>query len=495
MKKLCICDLFKGYRDVCIPPSLDVHTATRVSVFENDIKEDSLLFITERVDGDNKPFDPRSLSALPLGIVVSHSQEVLFDDIPVIRVGNVRAALAFALSNLYEIDYGKIKFIGVTGTNGKTTTATMIHRILSDAGYKAGFIGTGKIISVATSLSEATYSMTTPDPTTMYPAIARMQKDGCTHIVMEVSSHSIALGKIAPIKFEYAIFTNLDNDHLDFHKTKEAYFNTKLKLFKSAKRGLFNLDDEYSRRAYALATCEKSSFGVVRQGDSYATDIEVGISGSLFYYRENGLIAKVKTNLPGAFNVYNSIAALRCAIDLGIKPCIAKRSLEGIEYIEGRMEMIKGDVSVIIDYAHTPVAFYNCLKTVKQSINTKQNITVVFGCGGNRDTLKRPMFGKYAEMLADRIIVTEDNSRGESTDKIISDITAGMQKDTHKIIKDRAMAIEYAIKTASYGDVVLIVGKGHEKYKITDKGYVPFDEKKIVLDALKKLRKSYESQA
>ena len=495
MKKLCICDLFKGYRDIYIPTSLDAHTAVSVSVSKEDIKEDELLFITERVNGDNKPFDPRTLPIMPLGIVVSRSQEVLAEDIPIIRVENVRAALAFALSNTYEIDYSRIKFIGVTGTNGKTTTATMIHRILSDAGYKTGFIGTGKICSGETLLSDPTYSMTTPDPTTLYPAIARMQKDGCTHIVMEVSSHSIALGKIAPIKFEYAIFTNLDDDHLDFHKTKEAYFNTKLDLFKSVKRGLFNLDDEYSRLAYTLSNCEKSSFGIVHQGDSYATDIDIEISDSLFYYREKDLIAKMVIKLPGAFNVYNSIAALRCAIDLGIKPCIAKRSIESIEYIEGRMEVIKGDVNVIIDYAHTPSAFYNCLKTVKRSINAWQNITVVFGCGGNRDALKRPVFGKYAEMLADKIVITEDNSRNESTDKIISDIISGMQKDTHKIIKDRASAIEYAIKNAAYGDVVIIVGKGHEKYKITSEGYVPFDEKKIVLDVLESLRRSHENQA
>lgn len=495
MKKLNIYDLLKGYRDVCIPPSLSTNTDVSVSLPGKDIKEDSILFITERVDGTTDPFDPLSLTTLPFAIVTSYSQEVLSNNVPIIRVKNVRSALAYALSNSYEIDYEKIKFIGVTGTNGKTTTATIIHKILSDAGHKVGFIGTGKIISNVDIISESTYSMTTPDPTTLYPAIARMQKDGCTHVVMEVSSHSIALGKIAPIKFEYAIFTNLDDDHLDFHKTKEAYFNTKLELFKSAKRGLFNLDDQYSRMAYNLAPCEKSSLGIIRQGEAYATDINTKLSGSLFYYREKDLIAKVKTRLPGAFNVYNSVAALRCAIDLGIKPCIAKRSLESIQKIDGRMELIEGVVNVIIDYAHTPNAFYNCLKTAKQSINMRQNMTVVFGCGGERDKLKRPVFGKYAEMFADRIVVTEDNSRGESVDKIIADITAGMHKENHKIIKDRALAIEYAIHTSSPGDVVLIVGKGHEKYKITENGYVPFDERKIVRSALDSLRKSHENQA
>ena len=159
------------------------------------------------------------------------------------------------------------------------------------------------------------------------------------------------------------------------------------------------------------------------------------------------------------------------------------------------MEIIKADITVIIDYAHTPSAFYNCLKTVKQSVNAQQNLILVFGCGGNRDAFKRPIFGKYAEMLADTVVITEDNSREEELDKIISDITSGMSKRTHKIIKDRASAIEYAVSTASPGDVVLIVGKGHEKYKITKDGYLPFDERKIVLSALERMGRHCESQA
>ena len=495
MKRLKIHELFKGYDDVYIPDTVSTDTPLSIALSDKEIKEPSLLFITEKVGNEDAVFDAGELTARPVAVVVSKAQRVIDGGIPIIRVGRVRAALSFALSNSYDIEYGRLKFIGVTGTNGKTTTATLIHHILRDAGYKAGFIGTGKIVSGTQTLCDSTYSMTTPDPTVLYPAIAKMQEDGCTYIVMEVSSHSIALGKIAPIKFEYSIFTNLDDDHLDFHKTKEDYFNTKMQLFKSSRAGLFNFDDEYSRRGYSLAECEKSSFGIIRQGDAYATEIEVGISDSSFFYREKDLIARVKTNLPGAFNVYNSIAALRCTIDLGIKPCIAKRSLEGIRGIEGRMEIIKGDITVIIDYAHTPSAFYNCLKTVKQSVNAQQNAILVFGCGGNRDAFKRPIFGKYDEMLADTVVITEDNSREEELDKIISDITSGMSKRTHKIIKDRASAIEYAVSTASPGDVVLIVGKGHEKYKITKDGYLPFDERKIVLSALERMGRHCESQA
>jgi UDP-N-acetylmuramoyl-L-alanyl-D-glutamate--2,6-diaminopimelate ligase len=494
MKNLNVYELFKGYNDVIIPDEIDKNTITLVTTSISEIKENSVLFVTEKAFRDTKFFDVEPLKIKPLAVVLSRSYTASSCAVPIIRVGNVREALAYALSNSYGIDYRRMKFIGITGTNGKTTTATIISEILKDCGYKVGFIGTGKIVSDKRALTDTTYSMTTPDPTTLYKAISEMSNDGCQYVVMEVSSHSIALKKIAPIFFDYAIFTNLDNDHLDFHKTKEEYFRTKLKLFKSTKKGLFNIDDRYSRLAYKTVRCEKSSFGIIHQADAYATDIELSRDGVTFYYRENGLICKVTSSLIGAFNVYNILAALKCVIDLGIPPCLAKRSLQKIQQIEGRMELINGDVTVIIDYAHTPFAFYNSLKSVKQCINNGQNITVVFGCGGDRDPSKRPTFGKYAEELADKIIITEDNSRNEDLDKIISDITSEMRKNTHTVIKDRESAIRYAISSATPGDTIVILGKGHEKYKITKSGYIPFDEKEIATSELERLRKSYEDK-
>ena len=493
MKKLPIYKLFSGYGEISIPDEIREITPEGIALSISEITEASILFITEKVDGSNTYCELDTLSVKPLAVVVSSYYSVSSQDIPLIRAENVRAALAYALSNSYGIDYQRMKLIGVTGTNGKTTTATIISSILKASGYKVGFIGTGKIISDNTTLTDLTYSMTTPDPTVLYPALAKMSADGCEYVVMEVSSHSIALGKIAPIRFEYSIFTNLDNDHLDFHKSKDEYFKTKLKLFDSSKRGLFNLDDEYSRRAYELARCEKSSFGILRQGDAYATEITLGVACSTFFFREKNLICKVSSRLIGAFNVNNSIAALKCAIDMGIAPCIAKRALEGLEKIDGRMDFIYDDITVIIDYAHTPSAFYNALKTIKQGITFGQNITAVFGCGGNRDAAKRPIFGKYAELLADKIIITEDNSRNESLDKIISDITAEISIDSCKIIKDREEAIRYAIRSSAPGDVVVILGKGHEKYKITPSGYLPFDEKAIVQSELEGLHKRHEN--
>ena len=484
MKKLSLKELFIGYENVSFPYGVDINIVTEAMPYRTDAPGGALLFFTEKVGKVADGVAVLEPQSAPIAIVVSETQAVE-SAYPIIRVKSVRIALAYALANQNGLDSGKIKFIGVTGTNGKTTTATLIYEILLRCGYKVGFIGTGKIISNGYALNDDYYSMTTPDPTLLYPSIARMSENGCEYIVMEVSSHSIALGKIAPIKFEYSIFTNLDNDHLDFHATKEEYYKTKLRLFSDSRIGLFNLDDEYSKRAYEESKCEKRSFGIIEGGDTFATEIRLSsLKKTSFFYRSKDLIFKAETRLCGAFNVYNVLAALRCVIDLGIKPCIAKRALSEIDGIGGRMEMIDGAVSAVIDYAHTPAAFLNCLKTIKSAINNEQNIIVVFGCGGDRDKSKRSFFGKYAELYADKIVITEDNSRTEDFDEIVKDIALGIENKEYSVINDRADAIRYAFKIAQNGDVVAVIGKGHERYKIVGKEYLPFDEKGIIRDAM-----------
>ena len=487
MKKQAIKDLFRRYSDVIFPS--DELGATRImpKITVNEVKSDSLLFITDRVSDRDTAFDFSECCEIPIAAVASHTKNIIKAKCPIIRVKNPRAALAFAVSNSCMIDYEKIKIIGVTGTNGKTTTATLIYEMLRRCGYKAGFIGTGKIFSDGVLLSEETYSMTTPDPTLLYPSIAKMQNDGCEYIVMEISSHSISLGKIAPIRFEYAIFTNLDDDHLDFHGSKEEYFKAKLSLFSLAKRGLFNLDDEYSKRASQLVGCKVSTFGILNEGDAYATEIsENDLSPVSFFYRAENLIFKAETRLIGQFNAYNALAALKCLIDLGIKPCIAKRALAQIKNVEGRMQSFDGEIRALIDYAHTPSAFINCLKSAKQSINSKQKLIVVFGCGGDRDKSKRSIFGMQAEKYADIIIITEDNSRCEKLESIVDDITSGIKQKKYEVIPDRETAIRRAFDLATCGDIVAVIGKGHERYKIVENEYIPFDERKIIIDAMKR---------
>ena len=492
MKKISLEYLFCGYNDVQFQENLDRSVKLEPTLSISDHNEDKILFLTDKVNVQQAPFDPSELKSLPGAIVASYKRVILNDACPVIRVKDVRAALSYALSNLYSIRYDKLKFIAVTGTNGKTTTATLIYEILKRCGYKCGFIGTGKILSTDRTLSVEHYSMTTPDPTLLYPSIAKMQDDGCEYIVMEASSHSIALGKIAPITFEYAIFTNLDNDHLDFHKSIDNYYSTKVSLFERSKRGLFNADDKYAREAMKAVMCKTASFGVLYQGDAFATDIiSDDLLGTSFIYHEKDIIIKIKTKLIGSFNVYNALAALKCVIDLGIKPCIAKEALENIQGVDGRMQIIDSDVKVVIDYAHTPMAFASCLKALKKGLCSDARLITVFGCGGDRDRSKRPIMGKTAAEISDVVIITEDNNRSENFSDIAKDIASGIKDSAFEIIPDRESAIRYALDIAEENDIVAVIGKGHERYKIENGKIIPFDEKELITDALmkRKMRK------
>ncbi len=453
----------------------------------DNIEANSLLFLTERIDGEDVLFDQSSVDKKPYAIVADMAAKIVNESSPVIRVKNARKAYAYAISLSCDIDYSKFKVIGVTGTNGKTTTATLIYRILRYAGYNVGFIGTGKILINDTELNHADYSMTTPDPTLLYPTLKKMQ-DECNYIVMEISSHSIALGKIEAIPFEYCIFTNLSEEHLDFHNNMDTYFKCKLSLFEKCKKGLFNMDDPYSRKAYHIANCHKSSIGVIQEADAYATDIKEDLKdGISFYYRTSGLISPVCLYMVGSFNVYNAMLALKCTIDLGIKPCIAKNAISLSGTVEGRMEKYEQceDINIFIDYAHTAGAFENCLKCLFLSNKTKQKLIVVFGCGGNRDRSKRGEMGRLASKYADEIIITEDNNRDEVFEDIVSDIIKGVYAPSYTVIKDRSSAITKAISMANNGDTVAIIGKGHEKYMISNGKYEYFDEREIVKNALK----------
>ena len=291
---------------------------------------------------------------------------------------------------------------------------------------------------------------------------------------------------MAPIPFEIGIFTNLAHEHLDFHNTEESYFNSKLKLFAQCKIGIFNCDDKYSRKASNEVECESISTGILWPADAMAREIvQKGISGSEYIYKEKSLIFKAKILLPGAYNIYNSLLAIKTAIRLGIKPCCVKEALLSLTAIDGRFEATVDKIIVIRDYAHTPEALENLLKTVKSLKKSKQNVITVFGCGGERDKTKRPVMAEIAEKNSDFVIVTNDNPRGENENEIISDILKGF-KDTAKrtVISDRKRAIEYAIMNTVQNDIVVIAGKGGESYIIDKAGYHHFSEKEIIEKAL-----------
>jgi len=420
---------------------------------------------------------------LPLAIVTD-DLSIISDKIPYVLTENARKASATIHSNFWEINYSSLKMIGVTGTNGKTSTSYMIYRIILESLGNCGFIGSGLIEINGKKISDSTYSMTTPDTSKLYKTIRKMQDEGCAYIVMEVSSHALTLNKVSKIPFEYGIFTNLSHEHTDFHNSIEEYFNAKMTLLKSAKKVIINIDDFYARQALSKLKSNVITIGVLWQGDYYATHIESrGFEGTTYFMHTDKICYKATLRFPGIYNVYNSMLAQAVCIDLKIPPCTVKRALSNIQKIKGRFDVITDSVKVIIDYAHTPKAYETFLQSL-YSIKGLSKLTVVFGCGGDRDKSKRPLIASIVEKYADRIILTEDNSRKEALDSILNDIKNGFKNKKYEIIPDRSKAIRKAVLSSQKNDIVAIIGKGCEEYNIKGDTYSPYNDKIEAANAL-----------
>ena len=411
-------------------------------------------------------------------------------------VKSPRRAWALAESRIRQIDYTNMRFIAVTGTNGKTTTATIIKHILESNGSSVGFIGTGVISIGKEVISGEYYSMTTPDPPQLYDAIKQMSERRIKYVVMEVSSHSIHYEKVSAIKFELSVFTNLSSEHLDFHHTVDEYAKTKLKLINQSERVILNIDDPVFRKAYHSTNKDKRSSGILWDADFRATDLrDLEFDGVEFIFRGQNFSFAAKSHLIGKFNTYNALSALSATISLGVAPCVAKRALASFRGASGRTETVYNkDFRVIIDYAHTDTAFDALLSSVKAYSNGR--LSVLFGCGGDRYTQKRAKMAAIAEKYASCIYVTSDNQRSEPLDKIFSDIIEGFSnKCNYFVIENRSEAIRRAIFEAKKGDTLLLVGKGSERYNITSDGYHHFDERDAVKSAIEERGSRYESES
>ena len=490
-----ITDLIPKEEIIYAPPLEDTDIIYPTNNFA-DVTEKHALFLYCGVGKEKKQRIVLKDNINPYCIVTDGDVEIS-SDIPTVKVKNARRALSFAHMNINEIDTQRIKIIGVTGTNGKTTTANMIYCILKYAGYKCGFIGTGKIEIDGRALEDKFYSMTTPDPQKLYPTLKQMESEGCRYIVMEVSSHSLALEKISPLFFECGVFTNLSEEHLDFHKSMWEYYNTKAELFKRCKMAVINIDDNYGEDLFDSISYEKASVGVVYPSTVKAVQIkDKGLSGIEYFYKEKDLIFKVDISVSGIYNVYNSLMAAKCARLLGVKATVIKKALSAFNAPEGRMNIISHSPTVIIDYAHTPFAMENVFKSLNSSKDLGQKLITVFGCGGERDKYKRSKMGKIAEEYSDKIYITEDNSRGEAFEIILSHILKDIgSSQKMKVIKDRALAIRTAILEAQERDIIVLLGKGHEKYVIKDGEVTPFNEREIALGALEERKSDYENKA
>lgn len=414
-----------------------------------------------------------------------------YPDTQIITVEDCREASARLFSAFYGNPQDEMTLIGVTGTNGKTSVSRILYEIVTRSGEACGLIGTAGCIyrgeKIEIKPQDELANMTTPDPEELYKILAIMRDMGAKYVIMEVTSHALALNKVAPICFELAVFTNLSEDHLDFHGDMEGYYQAKKKLFAQSKSAIINCDDRYGRRlkdeiVIPRYTCSAEDRAV----DALATDIRYRDECAIEYKLvSHSVRLRIRTALQGKFNVMNTLEAAFAAIKLGISPISVKESLAGFKGVDGRLERVKinrrAEISVYIDYAHTPDALENLLCAAHSMRHRGQRIVLLFGCGGEREREKRAMMGKIASSMADFVIVTSDNSRSEDPSEIIGEIVSGIDGDGHfTVIEDRYEAIEYAIKNARRGDLIFLAGKGHENYEINKDGRRDFCEKDIV---------------
>lgn len=435
-----------------------------------------------------------------VAVVLAESKETIPPGIDYILTPDTRLAEALVWNNRYGRPANGMTKIGITGTSGKTTTALLLRDLLMTGEKRVGtlttvggFVGKESIPfpDGGTSVSDTAAAMTTPDPEHFYGALAEMAKAGCDTLIYEASSQGLFLRKTDAITPDYALFTNLTHEHMDFHETMENYLSAKARLFEKAKIGIVNADDPRAEKLMEKAprcrwlTCTTKPERYT-ECDSAALRIRNrGADGMSFLYCGREAIFRICTPLVGDYAVQNLLLTVTCALHMGLDPLCIQKALEQAQSPAGRMQKIllpNAPFTVYIDYAHTPAALEATLQTAVAMHPHK--LTVLFGCGGDRDKSKRPIMGKIAETYADKVVVTDDNPRTEDPAKIRDEIVAGMTKPPYAVIPDRRVAIEQIVGEAEAGEMLLLCGKGHESWQIIGQQKLPFDEEKIVRKAV-----------
>ncbi len=406
-------------------------------------------------------------------------QEKPEGNVPFVLVPDSRKALAQLGRNWFGDPAASMTMVGVTGTNGKTTTTYLLKDVLEKClEAKVGLIGTNQNMIGDEALHT---ERTTPESFELHGLFRAMADAGCTHVVMEVSSHALCLQRVAGIRFDVGLFTNLSQDHLDFHKTMEDYCDAKALLFRQSERGVYNADDPWAGRVTKDAPCPLLSFGE-RKGDLSARNIRLsaeGVSFDAVWVQET---VPVRVGIPGGFTVYNTPGVLAAAKALGVPLAESAGALAGSAGVKGRVEVVPspGDYTILIDYAVTPDAIENVLNTVRAFAEGR--VVILFGCGGDRDRGKRPKMGRIAAQMADFVVVTSDNPRTEDPEAIIADILPGLEGTgtPYLVEPDRVKAIRRAMDLAWPKDVVILAGKGHETYQIVGREKRHLDEREVV---------------
>ncbi len=466
-----------------------------VKSIENDNRkvEPGSLFVCikgHRVDGHDFAVD-----AERKGAVAVLAEKELSLHIPVIVVKDTKRAMTLLADYFYGHPTQKLNLIGITGTNGKTTTSHLIEKIFADQSQVTGLIGT-----MYTKIDGETFETpnTTPEGLTLQKTFKRMVDRNVSTAIMEVSSHALVEGRVHGCDYDIAVFTNLTQDHLDYHKTMEEYRRAKGLLFSQLgntfcdhkpKYAVLNADDAASQEYKCMTAARVVTYGIDHEADFQAANISMDVNGTSFDLITPFGTQHVRMKMIGKFSVYNMLASITAAAVAGIPLNHIIASLEEVEGVSGRFEAVNAgqDFSVIVDYSHTPDSLENALKTVRQI--ARKRIFVVVGCGGDRDKLKRPLMAKIACTLSTDPVFTSDNPRSEDPEQILRDMEAGVKGESFKSIPDRRKAIEFVVNEAQEGDVILIAGKGHETYQIIGQDILDFDDRTVAKEAIEERMK------
>jgi UDP-N-acetylmuramoyl-L-alanyl-D-glutamate--2,6-diaminopimelate ligase len=437
----------------------------------------ALFFCVPGFHADGHDFAP---AAVERGAAALVCERPLGLGVPEMVVDDVRAAMGPAAARFHGDPTSRLQVVGITGTNGKTTTAFLVRHLLEAGGVQCGLLGTVKRVVGGV---EEKVERTTPEAVDLQATFRRMLDAGDRACAMEVSSHALELGRVAGIRFAARVFTNLTHDHLDFHGSMDAYFEAKRRLFEQPGRSIVNLDDAYGRRIAEQVEC--TSFAVKTAADYRARDVRFDLAGSTFVCDTPDGSLALELSLPGLFNVQNAVAAVAAARSLGVPARAIAEALPAFGRVPGRFEPVDEgqDFGLLVDYAHTPDSLENVLRAARQL--ARGRLHVVFGAGGDRDSGKRPLMGAAAHRLADRVIVTSDNPRNEDPEAIIDEVMAGAGPEAERQV-DRRRAIARAVETAEPGDIVVIAGKGHEEGQEFENGRKePFDDVSVAREALR----------
>ena len=486
----------KNLKDILYKVRIEaVHGATDIAIskIEFDSRKIELNDVFVAIRGtlsDGHDYIEKALSLGAIAVICEEFPSVIVNGVTYIKVKDSNEALAFLAANYYENPSENIRLVGVTGTNGKTTIASLLYQLFKKAGYKVGLLSTVKIM-VDNQEFKATH--TTPDSLTINKYLDLMVQEGCEFCFMEVSSHGIHQKRTEALHFAGGVFTNLSHDHLDYHNTFAEYRDVKKIFFDNLPKSAFaitNIDDKNGAIMLQNTKAKKLSYALKSYADYKAQILENQLSGLLLKINDN----EVWVKLIGSFNAYNLLAIYGVAVELGIEKVEALRLLSELESVSGRFQFIVSDskITAIVDYAHTPDALENVLKTIEDIRTKNEQLITVVGCGGDRDKTKRPIMANIASSMSDKAIFTSDNPRTENPETIIEEMEKGVEPQNFKktvSILDRKQAIKTACQLANPNDIILIAGKGHETYQEINGVRHDFDDLKIVTDLLQQLNK------